>query len=291
MKRLIIFCMIGLALFNLNAQDLIVSTKTDSINCSITKIDSENISYKFTQPGGNVISTQIPLSLVLEYDRGYYKRIERHKYSQTPGNYSMQLVVSVHGGYSHRTAPVMDGLGYVLTEYMKSLKPGYNLGADIIYYFSNTRGFGVKLSRFGASSSMEGVSLPDGLGGEIKGTMSDNIRISFAGPVYSMRLVSPNGKHSMLMNLGAGYMAYQNNATYVYLYTITGNAAGIVYDLGYNYGLTKNLTLGIQTSLYAGILTEYKITNGQNTENIELSEDEREGLGRIDLSVKLSYRF
>ena len=45
--------------------------------------------------------------------------------------------------------------------------------------------------------------------------------------------------------------------------------------------------MGIQVSLIGGTLTQYKIDDGFNTQTIELSEDEYEGLGRINISVGL----
>ena len=69
MKKLFIFSMLTLIFGQLNAQDLIVTTKGDSLNCKITKVKSDNIYFTFTN-NGNTFNSLLPMSNVNSYQYG-----------------------------------------------------------------------------------------------------------------------------------------------------------------------------------------------------------------------------
>ncbi|MEN8229417.1 MAG: hypothetical protein ABFS38_14760 [Bacteroidota bacterium] len=271
------------------AQDLIVTQQNDSIKCAIRYLGTDNISFSFKNPGGDVITTEIPMEKVKTHQRKYY--VKREKPSGTlPGREHAQIVFTLNGGYSYRLAKVPNGLAPDQKEYLASLKHGYNLGADLVYYITNHHGIGLKYSTYRASGLLEDTYLPVGSGDVYHGDITDDITINFAGPFYSARLISPDGRYSLIQNLGVGYLGYYDIATYIQYITIKGRTAGMVYDLGFDYGITKQLKLGIQASIYAGVLTEYEISDGQTSQTVELTKENNEGLGRLDFSVRLSYR-
>lgn len=271
----------------LSAQDLIVTTDLDSVNCKIGNIYSKTISYSFQTESGGELKTIIPRNKVKEYQRNYYTKLEGPK----TGQEHRQFVAALNGGYSYRTAEVPDNITSTLEEYLNDLKSGYNLGADLIYYFSNSSGAGLKYNRFRSSGSMDNVQIPDGMGGSLTGKMADDITITFVGLLYSGRLLSANTRHDLFFNFGLGYMGYHDEATYVFKYDLDGSTLGLTYDIGYNVGLKENLTLGAQLSYYMGTLKKVYYSDGLQDETIDLDEDTYEGLGRFDASLRLSYRF
>ena len=70
---------------------------------------------------------------------------------------------------------------------------------------------------------------------------------------------------------------------------MTGSTLGISFDIGYDIGLSENLSLGFQLSVLSGTLFEYDWNDGSTTETINLEEGEYESLNRIDFSVGLRF--
>ncbi len=91
------------------------------------------------------------------------------------------------------------------------------------------------------------------------------------------------------MNLSLGYLGYVNNKTVIDRYQMTGGTVGLALDLGYDIGLSKNLSLGFQISSVTGMLSKYKWNDGAAIRTIQLEKGEYESLNRLDFSVGLRY--
>ena len=91
------------------------------------------------------------------------------------------------------------------------------------------------------------------------------------------------------MNLSLGYMGYSNDKVIIDKYKMTGSTMGLSFDVGYDIGLSENLSLGFQISFLTGTLFEYDWNDGRKTETIKLEKGEYESLNRIDFSVGLRF--
>ena len=91
------------------------------------------------------------------------------------------------------------------------------------------------------------------------------------------------------MNLSLGYMGYSNDKVIIDKYKMTGSTMGLSFDVGYDIGLSENLSLGFQISFLTGTLFEYDWNDGTKTETIKLEKGEYESLNRIDFSVGLRF--
>ncbi|WP_187696162.1 hypothetical protein, partial [Xanthovirga aplysinae] len=239
---------------------------------------------------GEIRNTLLPLSEVAYYQFSYYpnsevlnRKVNRHK------NFKPWRI-ALNGGYSYLTAPLSENIPSDFESYSKGLKSGHHLGADISYYFMEYLGLGVKYLHFNSSATFDGeIFLEDMQGNRITGKMSDDINISFFGPTLSTRFFNTNKKNAFVLNFALGYMEYNNNSVLVDNFTMEGGTVGLVYDVGYDMSISKNLLLGFQLSLISGVLKEYQVKDGINTTNVALSKKEAEGLGRIDLSVGLRF--
>ena len=69
MKKLFLFSMLTLAFCQLSAQDLIVTTKGDSLNCKITKVKPDYIYFTFNN-NGHTQNSLLPSSDVDYYQYG-----------------------------------------------------------------------------------------------------------------------------------------------------------------------------------------------------------------------------
>ena len=70
-----------------------------------------------------------------------------------------------------------------------------------------------------------------------------------------------------------------------------GGTLGLQFELGYDFGITKHLTAGIDFNMISGTLTHYTLTMNGKDQRIDLDKDEYMGLGHLALSAGLRYYF
>lgn len=281
-KKLIViaFFMLTGLFTSVQAQDLIVTAQGDSLNSKITKVEPEYLYFSINKDGG-VLNTLLPMAQVSYYKYNFYSTPALPVDAKVDGPKDFpRLRLAINGGWSYRLAKVAGNLSSTQQDYIKGLKSGYSYGAELAYYWSKKAGIGAKYDVFRSRNELEDVS------GQVV-VLSDDVAISFIGPYYSSRFLTANKKNSFLMNVGLGYVGYNDKAFFGSDYELTGGTAGLLVDLGYDIGLSKTFALGFQLSFIGGTLTQYMIDDGFNTTTIELDEDEYEGLARINLSVGL----
>ncbi|MFV0268376.1 MAG: hypothetical protein ACK5HT_14710 [Draconibacterium sp.] len=288
MKRLYLVLVLAALFFSGYSQDLIITTKGDSINCKITKVKKDHVYFTFKH-NTEVRSTLLAVSDVKYHQKNFYEiaAVPKNKVIGF-GNY-LRFRVAINGGFSYETAKVGDNVPADFKDYVKDLKSGYHYGGDITYYFSEPLGVGLKFNQFNSSNDID-IYLDDEYGNRTYGKMSDDLSISFIGPMFSTRLLSNSKKNAFLLNLAMGYMGYSNDKVIGgYKYDMTGSSFGMALDLGYDIGISEKLSLGFQLSLFAGSLTKYKQDDGISVETVKLEKGSYESLNRIDLSVGLRF--
>lgn len=267
---------------SLQAQDLIVTGEGDSLNCKITKVETDYVYFSINKDGG-VLNTLLPMSGVSYYKYKFYttSALPVDAIVDGPKDFP-RFRLAVNGGLSYRLSKIPSGLSRDLEEYIRGLKSGYSFGADATYYWSKGGGIGVKYDVFRSKNEFEYLA---GQGVEF----SDDITIRYIGPYYSSRILGANKVNNFFSNVGLGYVGYKDDAYIGTDVTLTGGTVGLLVDIGYDIGLSKSLAMGFQISFIGGTLTQYKISDGFNTETVELDEEEYEGLARINLSVGLRF--
>jgi hypothetical protein len=288
MRKLLI---LGILIFVSNSifsQDLIVTNDGDSINCKITKVKTDNIFFTFKHKD-EIRSTLLPVSNIKTHQFDYFQTSEVPKDKIVGYANYQHFRIAINGGYSYQTAKVAESVPSDFKDYIRELKSGYHFGGDLTYYFTEPLGFGFKYYLFKSSNSLDNIYLEDADGNRTYGKMSDDLTISFIGPTFSTRLLSHDKKNAFLMNLSLGYMGYSNDKVIIDKYKMTGSTMGLSFDIGYDIGLSENLSLGFQISFLTGTLFEYEWNDGTKTETIKLEKGEYESLNRIDFSVGLRF--
>ncbi|MEK6476554.1 hypothetical protein WJR50_03430 [Catalinimonas sp. 4WD22] len=288
MKNLFIFPLFIFISNSIFSQDLIVTNEGDSINCKITKVKSDNIYFTFKHRK-EIRSTLLLMSNVKYHQLDYYQTSEVPKEKVVGYENYQHFRIAINGGYSYQIAKVAESVRSAFKDYIQELKSGYHFGGEVTYYFSEPLGVGVKYNVFKSSNSIDNIYLKDTYGNKTYHKMSDDLTISFIGPTFSTRLLNHDKSNAFLMNLALGYIAYSNDKVVIDDYKMTGSTMGLTFDVGYDIGLSENLSLGFQISLLTGALNEYDWNDGTITETIELEEGEYESLNRIDFSVGLRF--
>jgi hypothetical protein len=272
----------------LKAQDLIVTNEGDSLNCKITKIKKDHIYFTFKHKE-EIRSTLLPMASVRNHQMLFYTNPEVPEDKIVGYEDFSHFRISLNGGYSNQTAKLHESIPSDFKEYYNDLKSGYHFGGDAIYYFSESIGVGLMYYLFKSSNSMANIYVEDIYGYKKYGKMSDDIMTSFFGPTFSTRFLNYNKRNAFIMNLSLGYMGYSNNKIVVDTYKLTGNTLGLAYGVGYDIGISENISLGFQLSLISGTLFQYTLDDGTSTETIKLEKGEYESLNRFDFSVGLRF--
>lgn len=195
--------------------------------------------------------------------------------------------VVLNGGYSRRLAKTSEQIPAAFKDYVNDLKNGYHLGADAAYFFNNKWSVGLKYNLFKASNSLANVTGQDSFGNQRNGTISDDIQIDFIGVSTASRHISTNGRHHLVLGLALGYMGYNNNSVLFDPLKISGKTFGATLDGGYDIRIAKKLFLGTQVSFIGGMLNSLNYEVGNTKTKIDLEDDNKEGLSRMDISVGL----
>ena len=275
------------ATYDIVAQDLVVTSKNDSINAKITKIKKGMLHFNFVKDG-EVRKTLLPLAEVKVQQKDFFLKSEvpadyKPKNSYTGPKYRIAL----NGGLSYLTAKTSSSVPDALRDHAKQLKSGYNWGANLHFLTSEYFGFGLKYNTFYSSNVENNVSqtLPNNT---VLYGIKDVNYIHFIGPSVLFKFVSSNGKNAWVSSASIGYMGYKQeqqignrNSTYTAA-TLGGNL-----DFGYDIYLSKKLSLGLMVSFAAGSLGEVDLEENGISQTIEL--DERENLSRIDFSAGLRW--
>nr|WP_321453405.1 DUF3575 domain-containing protein [uncultured Carboxylicivirga sp.] len=285
MKKVILFLLLTVGI-NTFAQDLIVTTQGDSINCRITKEKGDYIYFAFKQ-NDEIRNTLITNSEVKYHQLNYFEDSQVKDEDLKKKVDYQQLRIAINGGYSYRTAKLSDEIPSDLRDYVKKLKNGYHLSGDITYFFSEPLGAGLKLSYFNASNSVHVIS-PESTG-YTSVEMSDDIDIFFIGPSINTRFYDKNKRNAFLMSMAIGYMDYTDNGRLVNSVKISGSTLGVSFDMGYDVYLSDNFSLGFQLGFLAGTLNTIEQFDGVSTTTVKLEENQYENLARIDFSVGLRF--
>jgi hypothetical protein len=295
MKKLIsnkniFFLLLFLSSLSAYSQDLIVTNEGDSLNCKITKVKQDYIYFTFKHKE-EIRSTLLPINQVKNYQYNFYptaivpaeKVVGREVYPR--------IRLALTGGWGYRIAKLADNVSGDFKQYINDLRSGTQYGGDINYYFSEQVGLGLKYNVYQSKNEIGSIYVVQPNGSTQYGKMSDNIIIDFIGPSISTRLLNEKKKNALLLNLAIGYLGYMDNAVLINNYTFKGNTVGMVWDIGYDVGISENWAIGFQFSYLIGTLTQIQLSDGTQTRTIKLEKDEYENLSRIDLSVGLRLNF
>ena len=175
---------LGLKVFS---QDLIITSNYDSINCKIAKVKTDRIYFSYKEDN-EIRNILVYRSNIKYYEINYFPYREvpsDHKYICNNGNFQ-HFRFSMNGGFSYQTSRLHPDLTLFMQEYVKGLRKGYHFGGDFTYYITESLGAGLKACLFKSSNRLDSVSFLTRNGTSLPGVLSDDLSISFIGPLFSI---------------------------------------------------------------------------------------------------------
>jgi hypothetical protein len=270
------------------SQDLIVTQNDDSLNCKITKIDLDYIYFTFMY-NNEIKKSLLPMTDIKIFQKKYYNETELTKPYLAYLNYS-KFRIAFSGGFSYLLAKMPEGIDNTYRDYLKSFKKGYNLRLDIGYFFNRQYGIGLKYSYFNTKASASSLPFIDEQGNIVRLSLSENRSDNYIGPAFLMRYADALNKNAFIAGISFGYFAYNNNMRIggIPLYA-KGSTLGMIVDIGYDFSVSDNFSLGFLLSATLGSLGKITFNDGFQSQTIELPEDQHESMSRIDISIVLSF--
>lgn len=272
MKKSILFILTSFFTHLTFAQDLIVTKKNDSINCKIRKIETNLITFQY-KPQTQVLESLIATSQVAYIQKNFFK--DNPNITDSSNDQSSKLKISLSGGLSYRTAAIEKDLPEDITNHYKKQKWGNMINLDAIYYLNEKNGIGLKYlnSNYNASSI---ISL------DTYYSIDEDVSIKFIGPIYSSQ--ENYNKSTVFYNLGLGYLGYNSTAIIDFSNTVeaTGNNIGFLVELGYDYAVSNEISIGANATYISGKINEFLI-EGQTFEA-------EENIGNINLSIGIKFK-
>ena len=209
-----------------------------------------------------------------------------YQYTYDPVD-TLNVRINIEGGYSYRMAKLDENIPSDFKDYVNKLKSGFNIAANISYFFSEEYGVSLGYSRFMTSNSMGGVYIYDPISMTTRGPgiMEDDIAISFFGIGMAGRKIFSDGDILLIGNFSLGVASYNNDAKLLDdSYLIEGSTFAYTGLLSLDFMLSSNWALGFGISYLGGTLKDAKV----NGESANLGE---ENLFRLDFNIGVKYYF
>ena len=285
-KYLFLFPFLFFASF-VHGQDVIITTRGDTIHCAILKVNESSIDYSLSTEQAVEYKT-IPFSEVAKYQyifSGKNKPAESKK--TIPGYKKFRL--GLCGGYGYRTASISDQVGD-LESYFEALKSGFTIEANVAFFFNKKYGVGLRYDFFHSKSSMDNIVFEFDDGHTEIGSMSDDIKINYIGPCFQFRVYNKPENLVFQFGMSAGYMNYIDKAAILdQKFRITGGTLGFAFMIGMDWHLAENLALTLGFSLDMGSLKKIDIDDGSTKTTVELDVGNAESLTKVNVTVGLSF--
>ena len=149
MRRIYILACSLLFLFpaSLSAQDLILTSEGDSLNCKITKVRNEEVYFTYRDKD-EIRSSWLRLEKIQHCQFDFYEIPEVPVEKIIANEMYPRYRVALHGGCAYRTVRLHPDLPSDLADYKKKLKLGFSYGLDLSYYFFEGWGIGIGYSGY-----------------------------------------------------------------------------------------------------------------------------------------------
>lgn len=196
---------------------------------------------------------------------------------------------AAQGGVVYRLGKIANNLSNVEQQHIKNMRWGFSYGADVSYFVHENFGVGIKFHNFHSADSMP-ISVLDQNGKVLEGVEEDKMDIYFIGPIATFRLASKNRANAFFARVGIGFEGYYDYGRVMDVKgTIKSRTAGILYEAGYDFGISKHLSVGANLTFIMGFLTGLDVKTDQQSGHIDLDKNNIENISHIGLNIGLRY--
>lgn len=317
--RSVVFLFLTFIVSQLLAQDLIVKTTGDSLNCLITRnensymyfnqivnhrfkrdslamadIKTFKVDYYTTKKTGlkeevKTVSAPKPVTIQPYIVKKTPTQNDVYRPRYTKENY---FFLSIGAGLSNRTVTIPSGLSQYGKDFFEDLLQGGVLGIEAAYFINDNIGFGFQANQHISNVIIKDVSvLVDSINNiRVVGDYELKIRINYFGPTFYARKISNNEKHIFIGKGSLGYTHYSEKEYFSgnILTATTGGNLSLAIGGEYYFMLDPHIAIGAGVNYHQAQIISYTTSDGVNlvtTSNSPIDAN------RYDLKVLLAYWF
>lgn len=274
------------------AQDLLVTTSNDSLNCRILKQRSGYVQFEYVNPASNRRQkTILPETQIESIIRNYYKESAVKSKEVTDNNYS-KIRLNANVGYGYKL-----GISSASSEeeiaYEKDIRNGYRFGGEFDVFFNSKNGIGFKFSQFNSKADVNvEVSFDENSDSTETYAASEKLMIAQYSVLWRHRWLSQQSNNSFNLGLGLGVVRYKDQLTFLdlVLYEEAFSVA-LELELSYDVGISEKLALTFGVDMGTGYFEKSTINYPDgSSESITYPEGKGVSTGRLSLWIGLTFR-
>lgn len=273
---------------HLLAQDLIVTTTNDSINCKIISEEGTFTLYKINTSGGQQ-SRAIKNTSVAKVNKNYFN-VSTANISSAPKKPIKETSFNAGIGYTmlFKTFDVDDDPDF--KEFYRDLSNAISFHAEIQHSFNEKIGLSIRYDYFKSSAEKNDYKFVYQFQTYIMDFQEEvSIHTLSPGLYYKIPLID-----DMNIKLFGAYdhnfyddAAKINNTTF----DVFGNKSGLALGIGYENIINKNIGLSFQIKYRASKLNKITSVNGSGSgTEIELYGLDRININRLTLGLNISLK-
>ncbi|MFN2429224.1 MAG: hypothetical protein ABR574_04330 [Cryomorphaceae bacterium] len=274
-----------------NAQDLIVKLNGDSLHVKITGANDQFIYYitpKLKKGKRLVVSRKEVATVLYNYeaeDPQLKDPVEKRGYE----------IFQIYGMYMGSRLLQYESLDFGdFSEYDDALRwSSSGLTAGINFFIDEQTGFGLLFSQNYFSNSIDVLDPNSGATGKL----SDQITLQYYGANIAYRIPADNNNILFQINGGLGLCTFQNEASVIYRYDVTGSSLGLhligMANFSLGYGLYIPVQLGVKGFNIANLSADFpgEIPNDIRNALSNQISNQSYSITRLELSVGLMFAF
>lgn len=237
-KNFVLLVLFIITTLSVNAQDLIVTKKGDSINCYVD-IKRSNIRYRIGTPCKNGVKwRKIHMKNIASFHQQFYKENPAVTESDFKNDKIYpRWMFAINYGY----AQLHSSMYKTGNPSLKELKKGTLRSIQVIHFMNRKYGLGLLLKEHYAKTSIEGV------------TYKNSLKHLIA--TLSYQLFMNKKKNALLFTIGTGmiFANYKSN------FNMNKYGFTLYSEIGYNHSITKNWALGVNMNYTFGKINLFPI--------------------------------
>ncbi|MGF7138567.1 hypothetical protein [Roseimarinus sediminis] len=321
-------CLLIFAMFllqTLSAQDKIITQNKDTIDCKITAIDGDSLTFEIVTKGitttGTYSQKQIDavhfstesLGNIRQFnqmkpaDRSLAEKSYNEKALYQENNDKSKFSVQLQSGYGSLLASSTEAMHQLIVlgfdydparRYYQELRSTLVNSIALQYQLFTIRGYqlsmGISYQNMFNHSLAESaqINVDDGIH-KVNGTFEEKIYTNYYA--YGLRHTFTMGakrKSAISLEAGTGLVSYRNQLILAHSpVLIQGLAPAYYSQLAYAFRITPALSLDVTGGLFAAVLKNLKVSTPYSSQRSELSSDQYESLSRAYVKAGLTYHF
>jgi len=291
----------------MQAQDKIVTTSGDTIECRIVSVSGDFIVYEQFASDKGFVGNRLPVEQMSAYIKGKDSndKAEQKKSIPRPAQ-RWQLGIQGGAGYLLASTKGMEkslidaGADEKLAkDFSKELKWGYHYGADIHYMYNKQRGVGIKYSGFYTSASNYMIfDTHDGGVTYWCANMEKRYYINFIGFSFrTQQYFTRSDKFRIGFDAAFGYAHYRDEEEYDnYMqnnYLLKSNSFGWNMEFSIEYSPLTWVSIGAHISYFGSWFWKGTLTDGYNSATVKFKDVQMDNINasRLDLSIGIKFYF